>query len=158
MNIKGYLFFIFLFIYNFSNSFAQIERPSFKFDFGSSKVKKGFIGINEKSIYSEEVGYGFDFNTMPKFIDHNKKDALRRDFITSNKPFYFSVKVPEGNYKITLNLGDVKGTSTTTVKSESRRLMFENIETQLGEIKQESFIVNVKDKRINEAELVGLKT
>lgn len=35
-------------------------------------------------------------------------NALTGDFITSNKPFYFSVAIPEGNYDITLNLGDTK--------------------------------------------------
>lgn len=158
MNSKGCIVFLFLFIYNLTISYGQLKRPSFKFDFGSAKVKNGFIGIKSSHIYSDEIGYGFDFNTMPDFIDRNTGGALKRDFVISEKPFYFSVKVPEGNYKISITLGDLKGKSITTVKAESRRLMLENIETKHGEIRKESFVVNVKDKRINTQELVGLKS
>jgi hypothetical protein len=42
-----------------------------------------------------------------KSVD-NGGNALTGDFITSNKPFYFSVVIPEGNYDIQLNFGDTK--------------------------------------------------
>jgi len=40
-------------------------------------------------------------------------------------PFYFSVAVPEeGNYRVTVMLGDRDAESVTTVKAELRRLMY----------------------------------
>ena len=49
-------------------------------------------------------------------------------------PFYFSVRVPEeGNYRVTVTLGDREAASVTTIKAELRRLMVEKVETQPGE-------------------------
>ncbi len=56
-------------------------------------------------------------------IDRGGKDALRSDFVTSDKPFYFSVDLPEGNYNVTFTVGDFKERSITTVKAESLRLL-----------------------------------
>jgi lysophospholipase L1-like esterase len=76
---------------------------------------------------------------------------LTGDFITSKKPFYFSVKLADGNYDVKLLLGDIKGTSATTVRAECRRLMLENIRTTKGKIRTESFTVHVKDSLIRNA-------
>ena len=43
-----------------------------------------------------------------------------------------SVALPEGNYHVTVTLGDRDGESTTTVKAESRRLMLEKVRTAPG--------------------------
>src|SRR4029077_18132958 len=45
---------------------------------------------------------------------------------TSDKPFFFSVPIPEGNYRITVVLGGPQA-SVTTVRAEGRRLMLEKI-------------------------------
>jgi hypothetical protein len=66
----------------------------------------------------------------------------------TGKPFYFSVDLPEGNYKVTVTLGDDKAPATTTIKSELRRLMLENVPTKAGETVTRSFIVNVKTPQI----------
>ena len=55
----------------------------------------------------------------------------------------FSVKVPEGNYRVTLAFGGAEA-SDTTVKAEGRRLMVESLHTGKGETATRSFIVNVR--------------
>ena len=60
---------------------------------------------------------------------------MRGDFIYSDKPFLFSVKVPEGNYRVTVTLGDAAGESLTTIKAELRRLMLEKVHTDSGKFK-----------------------
>ncbi|MES2775969.1 MAG: GDSL-type esterase/lipase family protein [Bacteroidota bacterium] len=136
---------------------AQPAQTSYKFDFGSGKVAKGYTQVLATTVYSKDAGFGFDFETSATDVLGRGKNALTCDGVTSSKPFYFSVNVPEGNYKITVTLGNDMAKTMTTVKAESRRLMLENIETKPGEFVTKTFIVNVKDAKINETEKVGLK-
>ena len=64
----------------------------------------------------------------------------------SDKPFYFSVPVSDGNYKVTVTLGSKKKAAQTVVRAESRRLMVENCTTKKGQFETYSFIVS---KRFN---------
>src|ERR1044071_7616224 len=89
-----------------STALAQADQTNFKFDFGSGKAAPGYTKVTASTNYSKEQGYGFDFGSAVAEIDRGGKDLLKADFITSDKPFYFSVHVPEGNYKITVTLGD----------------------------------------------------
>ena len=54
-------------------------------------------------------------------------------FGTSPTPFVFSVKLAEGNYNVTVTLGDLSRPSITTVKAELRRLMLEKVRTVPGQ-------------------------
>ena len=83
-----------------------------------------------------------------QLIGRGGDDPLRSGFVTSDKPFYFSVAVPEGNYKVTATLGDPEGESTTTIKAELRRLMLEHVHTKNEEFAVRSFIVNVARRRL----------
>ncbi|MCY0970513.1 rhamnogalacturonan acetylesterase [Chryseobacterium wangxinyae] len=125
--------------------FAQ--QTTFKFDFGGKRVEKDFISITSTSKFDKKLGYGFMDISGLKSVD-NGGNALTGDFIISEKPFYFSVAIPEGNYNITLNLGDSKGSSETTVRVENRRLMLNDIKTKKGEIVQKQITVYVKDSII----------
>ncbi|MNK42588.1 Rhamnogalacturonan acetylesterase RhgT [compost metagenome] len=135
--------------------FAQ--KTNFKFDFGGSRVENGFIPINSTSRFDKKIGYGFMDISGLKSVD-NGGNALTGDFITSEKPFYFSVAIPEGNYNITLNLGDSKGTSETTVRVENRRLMLNDIKTKKGKIIEKQITVHVKDSiiRNQNGEKIGI--
>jgi hypothetical protein len=43
-------------------------------------------------------------------------NAVQRGAVISSKPFCFSVAVPEGNYRVTVTLGDPTADAITTVK------------------------------------------
>lgn len=131
----------------FLSSFLFAQQTSFKFDFGTDRTENGFIPITSTSKFDKKIGYGFMDISGLKSVD-NGGNALTGDFITSEKPVYFSVAVPEGNYDIKLNLGDSKGTSETTVRVENRRLMLNDIKTKQGEIVQKQITVHVKDSII----------
>lgn len=136
---------------------AQSQVTTYKFDFGDSKLAKGYTQVFASDIYTSNKGYGFDFGSTVVSVDRKGKDALKSDFITSDKPFYFSVKVPEGNYNVTITFGDLKEATATTVKAESRRLMLENIITKPGEFITKTFTVNRKERQINAIQKVILK-
>ena len=121
---------------------------TFKFDFGSGKVQQGYTQVLPETKYSPETGYGFEFSSNLTTKNVAGNDALKDDYITSDKPFYFSVKLPEGNYNVKVILGDKNGTSVTTIKAECRRLMVEKTETARGKFVTEEFTVHVKDSII----------
>src|ERR1700749_607251 len=88
--------------------YAQQAQTSFKFDFGPGKVAPGYTQVLPAMLYSKDTGMGFDQGTTPVGVDRGGKDPLKSDFVTSDKPFYFSVNVPEGNYKVSVTFGDEK--------------------------------------------------
>ena len=61
----------------------------------------------------------------------------------SDKPFFFSVAVPEGNYHVVLTLGGPQA-SVTTVRAEGRRLMLEKIATAPNASVTRTIEVNVR--------------
>ena len=139
-------------------SAPDTETPEvMKFDFGSGNVKPGYIQVLPSTKYSAELGYGLVSKGELTAVNRKGEDAAQSDFVTSSEPFYFSVDLPEGNYEVTLTLGDLEGSSVTTVKAESRRLMLEKVETPAGKVEKHSFTVNLRSPKINEQESIRLK-
>lgn len=121
-------------------SYAQV----YKFDFTSDKkVKEGYVKVTSETLFNEEQGYGYDL--QPAWDGK------------SNQPFFFSVNVPDGNYKVTVTLGSKDSAGNTTVRAESRRLFIENLPTKKGETLVESFTVNKRNMYINGKQKVKIK-
>ncbi|MDR1716151.1 MAG: rhamnogalacturonan acetylesterase [Prevotella sp.] len=116
------------------------QQTAYKFNF-TDKLVKGYTSVPSNTIYGENPVYGYDLNTNP--IDGD--------------PFFFSVDVPEGNYKVTVVLGSDKGESNTTVKAESRRLMLANIKTSKGKYSAHTFAVNIRNTKIGDTDSVRIK-
>jgi lysophospholipase L1-like esterase len=94
-------------------------------------------------VYSDEQGFGYDILPAPD----KKKPA---------EPFYFSVKVPDGNYLVRVVLGGKKA-GETTVRAEGRRLMVHNCSTKKGKTETFEFVVNKRSPQIDEKSKVKLK-
>jgi lysophospholipase L1-like esterase len=95
-------------------------------------------------VYNDNDGYGYDVVPAP-----DKKMPAG--------PFYFSVKVPDGNYRVSVVLGGKKG-SNTTVRAEGRRLMMDNITTSKAkETKEVQFVVNKRSPLIDGDKRVKIK-
>jgi lysophospholipase L1-like esterase len=83
--------------------------------------------------------FGFDLNTVPSsFTGHS---------CSSDQPFFFSIAVPDGNYRVTVVLGGPTA-STTTVRAESRRLMVDQKSVPAAGSATEVFNVNVRTDSI----------
>lgn len=132
---------------------ASAQQTAYKFKFGTGKADKGITLMAPGAVYSAG-GYGFDLDTKPQIIEADKKGAI---LVGGDKPFYFSVDVPEGNYKVTVKLGGAKEATVTTVRAESRRLMLEKVETKPGESVTKTFVVNIRKPEIGTGNKVGLK-
>lgn len=98
------------------------------------------ISVQPVDVYSPEKGYGYDLGTKP-----------------GDPAFFFSVDLPEGNYEVTVVLGDRGKKSETTVRAESRRLFLEKIKTKKGKFSEQSFVVNIRNKHISPFKDVRIK-
>ena len=127
---------------------ARAQKPNWKFDFGPGKVAPGYTQVIETTNYSRERGFGFEPGASVSCVDRGSKDALGGDLCTSDKPFFFSVALPEGNYEVTITFGDQKAETITTVKAELRRLMVEEVHTAPGKFASRTFAVNIRTPRI----------
>jgi len=128
---------------------AAHAQANFKFNFGS-QIKPGWTQVSPTNLYSIAAGYGFEPGA----------DVVAPEggnYVASDKPFYFSVKVPEGNYKVTAVLGDGTNESVLTVKAELRRLMLEKVAVAPGKKVTRTFIVNIRTPFISESNHVHLK-
>ena len=124
---------------------------SFKFDFGTGTPANGYTKVTPDSKFSYAAGFGFNKGSNVRAVKHNGNDILKSDYITSDTPFYFSIKIPEGNYDVKIILGDKEGTSATTVRAENRRLFLQNIRTKTGDVVEKIFTVHVRDSIIKDA-------
>lgn len=111
-----------------------------KFYFGEDS-KDGFVKVTPDLVYGEKSCWGYDLRTRP----------------AGNNPFFFSVDLPEGSYRVTLLLGNEYHATHTTIRSESRRLMLQNIETAAGEFITRSFTVHIRNMRIDTTQSVRIK-
>ena len=98
--------------------------------------------LNVTEQYTIENGVGYDFMTPT----YNECKAR-----------FVSINVPDGNYKVTILLGNRKQEGHTTIRAESRRIFINNVTTKKGEFKTFSFITNKRTPKINDNEVVAIK-
>ena len=94
--------------------------------------------------YSDSLGYGYERGTVAV----SKKQT---------NPMFFSVKVPEGDYKVTVTLGSKKYAGVTALRCETRRMVVERMVTRKGELHNVAFNVNVHTPYINGEKTVNLQ-
>lgn len=104
-------------------------------------------------VYTDEQGYGYDLLPPPS----SAATVPTGSPAGPNAPFYFSVKVPDGNYRVRVILGGKKH-GHTTVRAEGRRLMLENISTPKAKDSQTfEFVVNKRSPEIQPGKRVKIK-
>lgn len=117
---------------------APIDR---KFDFGAGPTHAGYTRVAPTSVYRDDVGFGYEPGAQVAIGDGGNTT-------TSDRPFMFSAKVPEGNYNVTVTIGDSHEATITTVKAESGRLMLERVEVPAGQVVERTFTTNVRTPQL----------
>ena len=107
--------------------------------FVCGQAKTGAAQLSASSLYTATTP-GFDLNTVPEVAANS---------CSSEKPFFFSVPLPEGSYRVTVVLGSEKA-STTTVWAEARRLMLEKVS-----IKPKGSVTRGFDANVRVPEIAG---
>ena len=67
---------------------------------------------------------------------------------TEQYPYYYSLDVPDGNYRVTVVLGSKKKATETCVRAENRRLFEQKVVLKKGQTQTFSFIVNKRSVEI----------
>jgi lysophospholipase L1-like esterase len=116
---------------------GQAAPMDLKFDFSAGPARPGYTRVAPAAAYADDAGYGFEPGAQVATGDNGNTT-------TSDRPFLFSAKVPEGNFYVTVAFGDSAAATTTTVKAESGRLMLERIEVPAGQAVERTFTVNVR--------------
>lgn len=118
---------------------SQAAVAPLKFSFGSVAVV-GATQVTPQTVYQRERGFGFE---------EGAEVTASAKGVTSAKPFYFSARLPEeGNYRVTVTVGNEQIETQTTIKAELRRLMVEKVQTAPGKFSTVSFIVNTRTPKI----------
>lgn len=91
----------------------------------------------------------------------NAAAAYRREMVKpqwESDGGYITLRgVPDGNYRVTVTVGNRKKAGVTTLRGESRRLFFENVPTAKGEFKELVFVINKRNTVIEGDRLVRIK-
>jgi hypothetical protein len=109
-----------------------------------SAMCQSFIIDGKLPVYNDSIGYGLDFGSTAADV-------------VAGKPVYFSVKLPDGNYRVAVEIGSKKRASSTTIRTDSRRLMLENIDLQKGKSVTREFVTNMRTPAIKGGKVVLLK-
>lgn len=109
------------------------------FTFEPGKPRELDNQVRPTDAYSKQLTYGLDLDS---------KVRLTESGVTSDKPFYFSVLLPEGNYNVTMTFGDPKDATDTTVLAESRRLMLPSVNTAAGKFETRTITVNIRNAQL----------
>jgi lysophospholipase L1-like esterase len=108
-----------------------------KFDFSAGPAKPGFTRVAPTAVYADDAGYGYEPGAQVSIGDNGNTT-------TSDKPFLFSAKVPEGNFNVIVTFGDSTTATTTTFKAESGRLMLERVAVPADQVAERTFTTNVR--------------
>ncbi len=116
--------------------------------FVCGKADGGVVQLTASSLFTATVP-GFDLGTVPEVGGNS---------CSSEKPFFFSIPLPEGSYRVRVVLGGEKP-STTTVWAEARRLMLEKVAVKANGREERSFDTNIRVPEIagDATHLVKLK-
>lgn len=125
------------------------NTKSLSFHFGTSKTSKG-IAIDQPILYNTNTGYGFDLNSSSKV-------KINTNSFSAEKPTYFSVQLPEGNYQVEVTMGNTEKASNISIKAESRRLMVNQLSIPKGQKITKIFNVNIRTPKIDNQLNVTLK-
>lgn len=124
---------------------ADFQPVQINFDSGPTAMK-GFVSLKDSANYSDARGYGFEPFSSSQFVTYpgNPTHAI----LTSDRSMYFSAKVPEGNYRVTVWAGDAEADTAMAIKAESRRIVTSFVKVPRGEVKPVEFVVNVRTDKI----------
>jgi len=121
-------------------AFRNRQGPSpHKIDFGTGAAAAGYTKVTPTTTYSTAQGFGFENGTVTA-VSRGGADVLRGDYCTGTS-FDFSVTPSARYYLVTLYLGDINGTSATTVWGEQRRFFIDRFGTASGQIATKTFAI-----------------
>jgi hypothetical protein len=116
------------------------------FDFGTatSPVAPGYVQVTEATAYVPGA-YGWTTASNAQSLDRSSQsDPLRRDFVMSGTSApTFRVDLPNGNYAVTVTMGDNKAAHDNMVVKANGMVMLPDVDTAAGAFTVNTFNVTV---------------
>ena len=126
-------------------AFAQ---QTLNFSCAAGPTKGAEIHLTATNVFPA-TGFGFDLQPVPT--------SFAGSACASDKPFFFSVALPDGDYRVMTTLGGPVE-STTTLRAESRRLLVMERKVAAEQSSVADLVVNMRTPTISGSTQVKLKT
>ena len=130
---------------------VTVSSPTAAFDFGTSgsPVEAGYVQVTESTLYSAGLGYGWSATSGLDSRDRGAPDSLRRDFVFSSTEHTFNVDLENGDYQITIVIGDQDFMHDMIDVYAEDNLEINDLTAPAGSFQQETFWVTVTDGQLN---------
>ncbi|MER2491271.1 rhamnogalacturonan acetylesterase [Catenovulum sediminis] len=103
------------------------------------------------SLYASEI-FDINFDNLSQPNNYTQQRGFGLDSFANSNEHAFSVKIPEGHYKIKLQVKGKQSSTEYLVFSEDRRVMTTTRQINKNEIQHLEFYVNVKYPNLTQAE------
>lgn len=139
---------------------SVVSAPSPRALAGPVTFTCGAPGASEKALTTATISSdglaGWDLGTVPAVANgvcSTVGETIPAPGVpaTASKPFFFSVPVPEGNYRVTLVLGGAQA-STVTVRAEARRLYIDKLPIAAGKSATRELDIDVRVPEFTKAD------
>jgi hypothetical protein len=128
-----------------------LEKYKFDFQPAGSPVEENYTMITRTMLYNSSTGYGW----LASPIDDRDRGSgsypenLTRDFIFDSVNRTFIVDLPNGNYIVTVLLGDMSYAHDLMNVYANDQLKLSGVNTSAGEIKWLDFFVPIDNGQLN---------
>jgi lysophospholipase L1-like esterase len=113
-------------------------------------IVRGIFCLLPAAVGAAPPPSSFDFTSGGNAANHPPYDPDRGFGFEADGPPRFSVRLPEGNYRVIVRLGAKRAATVTTVRTEQRRLVLEEVATARGKFVERRFTVNVRTPALGE--------
>jgi fibronectin type 3 domain-containing protein/nitrous oxidase accessory protein NosD len=133
---------------------VQVASPlptEASFDFGTaeSSVGAGYARVSPSTSYSAALGYGWSNTAGLDCRDRGSPDDLRCDFVFSSAEHTFNVDLANGDYLITIMIGDQSFMHDQINVYAEGTLVINRASVAGGSFQEISFRVTVIDEQLN---------
>jgi uncharacterized repeat protein (TIGR02543 family) len=124
---------------------------SAQFDFGTgaSPVAANYTAVSESTLYSAFAGYGWTSTAGLSSRDRGAPDALRQDLVFASVDQTFNVDLANGNYTVTVIIGDQSYLHDSIDIYAEGILKANNVYAAAGTFMEVTFTVTVSDGQLN---------
>ncbi|MDP0499949.1 MAG: rhamnogalacturonan acetylesterase [Verrucomicrobiota bacterium JB022] len=121
---------------------AACTASAQQFDFGNPRAEAPQIGVAAPQPYESATGYGLLFQ---QDLSTQEAETGTAGF-ESAWPWAFGVKLPGGNYRVSVQLRNAsEEDQMVTIKAEARRLMVHGLQVPAGKQIETEFTVHIHD-------------
>jgi fibronectin type 3 domain-containing protein len=112
-------------------------------------VQAGYTQVVSSTAYSALTGYGWSSTAGLDSRDRGAPDSLRRDFVFSSTEHTFNVDLANGDYLVTVIIGDQGFIHDQINVYAEGTLVINHLTVVGGSFREVSFRVTVTDERLN---------